>query len=130
MEIIEETIRYIDALHHQLAARISSAEETSAGERNAEAPGELLSIHAIGFHLADGLNRGFGASETAFFFRQLSFETKLFPPRRKKGREVGGKIRFSEEGTASNLKRIEERICLERTQYLLGVKQGAETTLL
>ena len=27
MEIIEETIRYIDALHHQLAARIQPAQQ-------------------------------------------------------------------------------------------------------
>ena len=32
MEIIEETIRYIDALHHQLAARLHSQNSNSTSE--------------------------------------------------------------------------------------------------
>jgi len=34
VEIIEETIRYIDALHHQLAARLQNSQSSSDGYQN------------------------------------------------------------------------------------------------
>ena len=34
VEIIEETIRYIDALHHQLAARLQNSQSSSDGHQN------------------------------------------------------------------------------------------------